>query len=86
MPKPLWILGRLQAGSFAESYLIKGVEFQIGHEAIAPKRQQPFLFPAMLVCFKVQTSGKRSRRRISHDSPPLFYQRGYFAVLKWFDI
>lgn len=33
--EPLWTLGSLQEGSFAESYLVKGVEFQIGHEAIA---------------------------------------------------
>jgi hypothetical protein len=32
--EPLWTLGSLQEGSFAESYLIQGVEFQIGHEAI----------------------------------------------------
>jgi hypothetical protein len=31
----LWTLGSLQEGSFAESYLVKGVEFQIGHEVIA---------------------------------------------------
>jgi hypothetical protein len=32
--EPLWTLGNLQEGSFVESYLIEGVEFQIGHEAI----------------------------------------------------
>jgi len=33
--EPLWTLGSLQEGSYAESYVVKGVEFQIGHEAIA---------------------------------------------------
>lgn len=31
----LWTLGSLQEGSFVESYLIEGVEFQIGHEKIS---------------------------------------------------
>ncbi|MBW4581725.1 MAG: hypothetical protein KME42_19310 [Tildeniella nuda ZEHNDER 1965/U140] len=33
--EPLWSLGNLQAGSFGESYLVNGVEFQVGHETIA---------------------------------------------------
>lgn len=33
--EPLWTLGSLQEGAFVESYLVKGVEFQIGHEAIS---------------------------------------------------
>lgn len=33
--EPLWSLGNLEEGSFGESYLINGVEFQIGHETIA---------------------------------------------------
>ncbi len=33
--EPLWSLGNLQEGSFGESYLVNGVEFQIGHETIA---------------------------------------------------
>ncbi|HSM83887.1 MAG TPA: hypothetical protein VLS96_19515 [Nodosilinea sp.] len=33
--EPLWTLGSLQEGSLAESYLVNGVEFQIGHETIA---------------------------------------------------
>lgn len=30
----LWSLGSLEEGSFGESYLINGIEFQIGHETI----------------------------------------------------
>lgn len=33
--EPLWSLGNLQEGSFGESYLVNGVEFQVGHETIA---------------------------------------------------
>jgi hypothetical protein len=33
--EPLWTLGNLQEGLFGESYLVNGVEFQIGHETIA---------------------------------------------------
>jgi hypothetical protein len=33
--EPLWSLGNLQEGSFGESYLVQGVEFQVGHESIA---------------------------------------------------
>jgi hypothetical protein len=32
--EPLWTLGNLQEGIFGESYLVDGVEFQIGHETI----------------------------------------------------
>ncbi|MEO0409891.1 MAG: hypothetical protein AAF289_21325 [Cyanobacteria bacterium P01_A01_bin.135] len=32
--KPLWTMGSVQEGSYVESYFIKGVEFQIGHETI----------------------------------------------------
>jgi hypothetical protein len=33
--EPLWTLGHLQEGVLGESYLVNGVEFQIGHETIA---------------------------------------------------
>lgn len=33
--EPLWTVGEQQEGSFGESYLVNGVEFQIGHETIA---------------------------------------------------
>jgi hypothetical protein len=32
--EPLWSVGSLEEGVFGESYLVNGVEFQIGHETI----------------------------------------------------
>lgn len=32
--EPLWSVGSLEEGTFGESYLVNGVEFQIGHETI----------------------------------------------------
>jgi len=33
--EPLWTVGNFQDGVFGESYLVNGVEFQLGHETIA---------------------------------------------------
>jgi hypothetical protein len=61
--EPLWTLGNLQEGLFfGESYLVNGVEFQIGHQTMHNGRRIVQLFWRSLLSLRNQSAVRNPDR------------------------